>query len=203
MKKFVFNMGFDSSHVISVLTSEGIDDGSEIHLLTPTEVPDRQRNAVREIENYVDSVDVESEVITVDDFGQNFSQRVLGLGELLQDLEEVVLSLSGGPRDYLIPLAISASLNSDCIEKTYFRSDIDNELDSIELPEMPNEISGPEKDMLETVEEGDTVKELVNRSGKSQSTVYELLDGLESKGLVRSEGSPSEYSLTLTGMLMV
>lgn len=202
MKKFVFNMGFDSSHVISVLSSEGLEKGSQIFLLTPGEKEERQENAIREVENYLESVDVKTEISCVDSFGESFGERILGLSQLLSDLNKVVLSLSGGPREYLTPLAIAASINGENIEKTFMRNDIDNGLEEVEIPELPVNISDSEKDTLSRIEEGDTVKDLESKMEKSESTIYSMMKELEGKNLVHSEGSPRQFFITLSGRIL-
>jgi len=202
MKSFLFKLGFDPSHVMSVLAAEGMKDGDQIILIAPTISEKRQRNAVEEVERFASSLDIDVSIRVVDGLGDSFSERIEGLKKLFSDLENIVLSLSGGTRDCLIPLTIAATLTGEDIDKTYFRSDIDSELEKVEFPSLPVNISKAQKQLLNRLNENKlTVKELATKLDKSESTVYEQLSVLTGKNLVRSTGSPKKYSITFSGKL--
>lgn len=204
MKTFVFNMGFDPSHVFSVVTSEGLEDGSQVVLITPEELEQRQKNAISEIGNYVKSLDVDCEVLTTEDFEGGFrtdssiGEKLVSIQHLLSRFENVVLSLSGGPRDFLIPLTLAASLTGG-LNKTYFRSDITGELEEVELPNLPVSITPAGVELLKILKDRKmTAEKIAEEAGKSKSTIYEKMKEMEEKGLVTSEGRPAEYSANLS-----
>ncbi|WP_347722242.1 CRISPR-associated CARF protein Csa3 [Candidatus Nanohalococcus occultus] len=207
-KSFIFNMGYDTSHVHSVLSKESLEPGSSVILLVPpgktgSQSSDkRQENAIHDISNYLSSLDLNVELETMRLKGV-FDQDLLALNRFLSGLEgEVCLSLSGGSRDILIPLTLAASYNSQNIEKTYFRSDLNSGLNTFELPDSLFGADSVEKELLELAAgEPKTADQLSQRKNTSKSTVYRKLRGLKENGLI--EKTEEGYQPTLLGQILI
>jgi len=204
VKNFVFNMGYDTSHVTSVLAKEGVEEGSRIILLTPEEMDERQENSINDIQNHVLSLDFD---VSLEKFSvpKEFQERFFRVKELLDSLENTVLSLSGGSRDFLIPLTVVSVLTQEeDLKKVFFRSDLNSELKQIELPTVPRKLTGSEKELVKEIENNPcSAEKLVDKTGKSKSTVYRILKQLEENKLVepnKTEGKKI-YSLTFSGKL--
>lgn len=197
-------MGYDTSHIISVLAREGIEENSEIILLVP-EIDERQRNSIDDIRNHVSNLDIEVRLSKFK-LSSEFEQRFLQIQELLQNHSEVVMSLSGGSRDTLIPLTIASTVNQDSIDKTLFRSDIDSGLNEVEIPNIPTKLKKSGETVLNSLNYGQklSAKEVKQETGKSDSSVYSNLEKLENKNLVNTtkENGVKKYSLSLTGKIL-
>lgn len=204
VKSFVFNMGYDTSHVISVLASEGLESGSQVVLVTPGSVDNRQENAINDIRNYLDNLDIEVS-LQVFGGGESLESDIENFTGLFSDLENIVLSLSGGTRDLLIPLTAAYMMNSGNVDKTVFRSDIDSSLSEIELPELTVSLSDSKNAIVEALTSASGVQEIVENVDMSESTVYRKLSELENKGVVKSEKKNGRkiYSTTVTGKALL
>lgn len=134
--------------------------------------------------------------------GGSISERVLELDDFLKEKEDIIVSLSGGSRDILIPLTLTVSMNCESVSEVYFRSDLDNEINKIEMPFLPQNVKKSEKQLLSSIESEVSIKDLSEISGKSESTLYSSLERMEEKNLVYSKGSPRKYSKTLSGKLV-
>ena len=112
---------------------------------------------------------------------------MLGLTELISDLENVVVSLSGGPRDYLAPLTLASSFNGGNVKKVYLRSDINNSLTELELPEASVRLDSNEKEVISLIdqEENINITNLAGKLGISQSTASRRVNKLSGKDLVK------------------
>lgn len=189
VKNFIFNLGYDTSHIISVVSSEGVSKGSKIILIAPEDRNDRQMNAVDDIFNYVSSLnqDIEIKFFNPED---SLLDNVGSFSKLFSDVENLVLSLSGGPRDWLIPMTIASNLSQDSIQKVYFRSDLDSELNEIDIPGLSPGLDESELEVLEAFEkEFKPVNTVVGEVSISESTIYRKLEDLEDRGLVEKTES--------------
>ena len=196
-KNFVFNMGYDTSHITSVLASEGLEEGSEVVLVTPQERNDRQENSINDIRNYLNSLDFKAS-LEIFPAGKSFQDDVENFSSLFSNLENVVLSLSGGPRDFLIPMTVAALAEGDNIDKTCFRSDIDSSLKDLELPHFKIELKGSERKVLEAVTDSPKdIADIVSATGLSESTVYRKISELKERGLL--EENSDGYEATTVG----
>lgn len=194
-KSFVFNMGYDTSHVFSVLSKEGLDHGSSVILTVPRNRDERQENAIEDIRNYLASLDIK---VSLETFavGESLNSDLIEFNRLLSDLDSVVVSLSGGPRDSLIPLTISATVQQSNMLKTYFRSDISSELETLDLPHLQSEdLSKSDEKLLEEIQNRESPQSIVENVEMSESSVYRKLSDLDERDLIDKE----KMELTDTG----
>jgi CRISPR locus-related DNA-binding protein len=200
-KDFVFNMGYDISHVISVLSKEGVDNGSKVVLITPESTDERQENSIKDIQNHLEDLDfdVNLEVLRIED---GISDGLNRIGGAFSDLQNLVVSLSGGPRDNLIPLILVSVFSSQDIGKIYFRSDINSELKEIELPKSKLDLKKSEKKVLESCRDNyRSVSELVTETDLSESTVYRKTSKLDDQGLlVKKDSEVNRYKSSGLGV---
>lgn len=194
-RNFVFNMGYDTSHITSVLASEGMKN-SKVVLVTPKDRDERQENSIKDIRNYLDTLDIDAS-LQVFPAGSSFQEDLENFASLFSRLEDIVLSLSGGPRDFLIPLTVASVISPGNIQKTVFRSDIDSDLRKVEIPEAVFDLDSSSMQVLEKLEEEDMpAPELAEHVDFSESTLYRKLGKLEEKGVIEAqmeEGSKTYY----------
>lgn len=201
-KCFVFNMGYDTSHVTSVLASEGLEDGTRVVLAVVPGLDERQENSVSDVRNYLDSIDIETELSLVEVSG-SMGERIAKFLDILEGEREKVVSLSGGPRDNLVPLTLAVSASQDSPEKVYMRSDVDSKLQRVNIPDTPVDLSDSESYILQSLDGFTSVESVISELDYSDSTVYRRLSDLESRELVESRKLDGEscYRLTATGRL--
>jgi CRISPR locus-related DNA-binding protein len=199
---FVFNMGYDTSHVTSVLASEGLEDGTRVVLAVVQGLDERQENSVSDVRNYLDSIDIETELSLVEVSG-SMGERIAKFLDILEGERQKVVSLSGGPRDNLVPLTLAVSASSKGPEKVYMRSDVDSKLQRIDIPDTPVDLSDSESGILQSLDGFTSVESIISELDYSGSTVYRRLSDLESRELVESRKLDGEscYRLTATGRL--
>lgn len=185
-KDFVFNMGYDTSHIMSVLGEEGIEEGSKVFLVLPQKIDSRQSNSIEDIENYLNSLDFDvflEEIRLSHDFQENLKV----LNNLFDRLENCVLSLSGGPRDHLISLIVAAMYSEDQPSKIVFRSDLDSEIREIGLPGIFHDLNDSEQKVLDSLTSNYQPVEVVREDlDISDSTVRRCLTSLVDQGLIDS-----------------
>lgn len=198
-KNFIFNMGYDISHVTSVLANEGLEDGSRVVLVKPGQRDERQENSIEDIRNHLNSLDVDVS-LGIFPSGESFERDIENFLDLYSRLEKVVLSLSGGSRDLLIPMTI-ASVFSGEIDETYFRSDIDSDLQKMQIPHAGFDLNDSEQEIMEALgKDSENVQEIIDVTDLSRSTVYRRLGALEEKEIV--EEKEEGYTKTLTGKII-
>jgi CRISPR-associated protein Csa3 len=203
MKTFIFNMGYDISHVSSVLAKEELDDGSCVILLVPGEPDERQSNAIRDIENQLDSLDIDIELETFT-AGNSVVEDIGPIMSLLERVDNPVVSLSGGSRDILVPLTVALIIVDRDVKEIYFRSDVSSELEKLSLPKMGVDIDERGRQILKSAGSGLTVKELAEETDLSKSTVYRRIEELESKGLIEvRDESPEEIVISGLGKAII
>ena len=202
MTTFVFNMGYDTSHVSSVLARESLDDDCRVILLTPGNSDDRQRNAINDIDNQLSSLDVDIGLETFS-AGKSVEEDIAPILELLRAEDDLIVSLSGGSRDILVPLTAALMVYEGEVDKLYFRSDLSSELSEIDLPDLRISLSSTEKDILRVVDSGsDSVDGIAEDTDYSHSTVYRRKDDLVDKNLLeKKEAKPARFKLTELGRI--
>lgn len=197
-KRFVFNMGYDTSHVTSVLTSEGLEDDSEVYLIVPDSIDDRQRNSIADIRNYIDSLNLEIELACFE-ADEGLESNILKFSELFPFSGKTILSLSGGPRDHLVPLTLAASLNSSEIDQFYFRSDLDSDIENLNVPDLHPDLSDTDKQILKAIESKySEASEIEQEVDASDSTVYRRIRSLLERNLVEEKDLNGSSSFRAT-----
>ena len=185
MKTFVFNMGYDYSHITTVLAKEGVEDKTVIYLLMPSEVDSRQENSVRQLRTHLDSFTSDIELNKVEMYS-GFQKNLLAVDDLLDDLEDPIVSFSGGPRDHLVPMVLAASMKDSQIEEAYIRSDLDNAVNTLDIPNLGIKLEEDEKELINLVESGEmNIDQIASKLDVSQSTASREVNSLSNKGLLK------------------
>lgn len=198
-KNLIFNMGYDTSHITSVIAKEGLEDGSTIILIAPERSNERQKNALDDVRNHLESLSIDIEM-QVPRATKNIYENLKSIGTLLDERSNIVLSLSGGPRDTLIPLTLAATFKPQNIQTTYFRSDIDSELKKIEIPTSKTDLSEANKKILDKCsKQPNNVQELVRNTEFSESTVYRNKNELIERGLLETQNESKKLITTTLG----
>ena len=202
---FVFNLGYDTSHIISVLGSEGLESDSRVVILVPKKIDSRQNNSIKDLENHLRSLGKESSLEKCRLSG-DLQEKIMRLTRLYRRLDDVVLSLSGGPRDHLIPMLVALIYSKDQIAKTVFRSDLSSELKQLNLPGSFHDLNSSESHVLEAL--GDRYRSVNSLEGEipdiSESTVRRSLESLVNQGLAetKTRNGKKNWKITTSGKII-
>jgi CRISPR-associated protein Csa3 len=215
MKTYISPLGFETTHVISLIVKHGIEKGDRIILLRPIASDSRADRAVADIMDLTAKVDrtITVDVVPIDH--RNFGAMILSLMDLIASAAppavpaggKVIVNLSGGPREILIALTAASMALSERVYKTTNFSDIDRELREIELPHIARTLDKTAWQILRDLagHEHTTLVEVATRTGASESTVSRQsakLAGLRAVEIVPA-GRSKRITLTLSGRVLL
>ncbi|MEA1908782.1 MAG: CRISPR-associated CARF protein Csa3, partial [Euryarchaeota archaeon] len=188
MKTYISPLGFETTHVISLIVKHGIGKGDRIILLQPVASDPRADHAIDDIKDLTGKVDrtITVDVVPIDH--HDFSAMMLRLMDLISSAApsppassilpapargKVIVNLSGGPREILIALTAASIALSELVYKTTNFSDIDRELREIELPHIVRTPDAKVRQILgDILKNGPTtLTAITSRLGISESTI--------------------------------
>jgi CRISPR-associated protein Csa3 len=187
----------------------GIERGDRLILIRPEEEKDsRGESTVRAIKDLSRQID-SSIAVDIHRVGhRDFEGMVISLIGLLTNAEgQVVVNLSGGPREIFLAFVVACLSQSQKIFKTTSFSDIDRTMNEIVLPNITHIIDDRLKRILKDVDshQPTTITEIAKRLEISESTVSrqvgELL-GLKALDIAQ-KGKMKEVRITLTGKILL
>ncbi|MCK5108880.1 MAG: winged helix-turn-helix transcriptional regulator [Methanosarcinales archaeon] len=232
MKTYISPLGFETTHIISLIVAHGIEKGDRIIILRPI-VPDpRADHALDDIKDLTGKVDhtITVDVVTIDH--HDFSAMVLSLMDLIASAAQpattppttqpaapsppvpptpargkVIINLSGGPREILIALTAASITLSELVYKTTNFSDIDRELREIKLPHIVRTPDVKVRQILgDILENGPTtLTAIASRLGISESTISRSCAKLADMQAVEitPDGRNKQITLTLSGKVLL
>ena len=215
MKTYISPLGFETTHVISLIVKHGIEKGDHIILLRPIESDSRADRAVADIKDLTGKVDrtITVDVVPIDH--HDFGAMMLNLMDLIASATQpaapargkVIVNLSGGPREILIALTAASMALSDSIYKTTNFSDIDRELREIELPHIARTPDEKVRQILGDIikNEPTTLTAIAARLGVSESTISRSCAKLADMYMVEITpvGRNKQIALTLSGKVLL
>jgi len=133
---------------------------------------------------------------------------VLSLKDLLEKAEgQVIVNLSGGPREIFLAFAIACISKPEKIHKTTNFSDIDRSLNEIRLPNVVAALEEKQIRILKDISEFSpaTITDIAERLSLSESTISRQVARLaDIQALeVFPRGKTKELRITLTGKLLL
>ncbi len=218
MKTYISPLGFETTHIISLIVKHGIEKGDCIILLRPNAPDSRADRAVEDIKDLTAKVDrtITVDVAKIDH--HDFGAMILRFMDLISSAappappaapagSKVIVNLSGGPREILVALTAASMALSDSIYKTTQFSDIDRELSEIELPHITRTLDKTAWQILDDVlkHEPTTLTAVAGRIGASESTVSRQsakLAGLRGVEITPA-GRKKQIALTLSGRVLL
>ena len=209
MKTYISLSGFDTSQIVSLIVKYGIESGDRITLVRPEDEKDSRGEstvqAIKDLSRQIDS-SIEVDIHRVDH--RDFESMVISLIDLLKNAEgQVMVNLSGGPREIFLAFVVACLSESQKIFKTTNFSGIDRTMNEITLPNITHILDERLKRVLKDVSENQptTITEIAQRLKISESTVSrqigELL-GLKALDLTQ-KGKIKEVRITLTGKILL
>jgi CRISPR-associated protein Csa3 len=209
MKTYISMSGFDTSQIVSLMVKYGIERGDRIILIRPEEEKDSRGEstvqAIKDLSRQIDS-SIEVDIHRVDH--RDFEGMVISLIDLLKNAQgQVVVNLSGGPREIFLAFVVACLSNSQKIFKTTNFSDIDRTMNEIVLPNITHILDERLKRVLRDVDsyQPTTITEIAQRLEISESTVSRQIGeliGLKALDLTQ-KGKTKEVRITLTGKILL
>ena len=209
MKTYISLSGFDSSQIVSLIVKYGIEGGDTIVLIRPIEEKDPRGEqtvqAIRDLSRQIDS-SIDLKIYRVNH--QDFEGMVSSLKDLIEKAEgEIIVNLSGGPREIFLPFTIASIACSNKISRATNYSDIDRRLNEFVLPNISAEIEEKQKQILLDImnNQPTNIGDIAQRLSISESTISRQVGRLvDLRALcIVPKGKTKEISITLTGRMLI
>ena len=209
MQTYISPIGFNTTSVTRALINHGIEGDDTVVLVRPTEKTDDNRGAeaVADVKQLLQEI-APTISVRVEEIPHNeFETAVMQCSEIIRSAESsVVVSLSGGARDVLLPLTVATLAYEQAVESTLGYSDIDGQVREWVLPNISATPSDGQRATLAEVAESNpeiSIPELTTRRDSAKSTVTRHVNELEADGFVTSqiEDRTKYVSITLAGRL--
>lgn len=209
MQTFISPIGFNTTSVTRSLLDYGIDTEDAVQLIRPaTETDDnRATEAVEDVRQLLQEIEptvsVSVETVPHDDF----EEAVMTCSDLLRTASgEVVVSLSGGARDVLLPLTVATMAHEAAVTTTLGYSDIDGQVRDLGLPSITSTPSDGARTTLRAINDGNsptTLPALAADLEAAKSTITRHVAALEEIGYVSTwtENRTKHIVITLSGRL--
>ena len=209
MKTYISLSGFDSSQIVSLIVKYGIEGGDCIVLIRPIEEKDPRGEqtvqAIQDLSRQIDS-SIDLKIYRVNH--QDFEGMVYSLKDLIEKAEgEIIVNLSGGPREIFLPFTIASIACSNKISRATNYSDIDRRLNEFVLPNISAEIEEKQRQILLDImnNQPTNIGDIAQRLSISESTISRQVGRLvDLRALcIVPKGKTKEISITLTGRLLI
>jgi CRISPR-associated protein Csa3 len=213
MKTYISPLGFDTTHIISLIVKHGIEKHDRIILLRPVASDSRADRAVEDIKNLTTKIDsaISLDVVKISPWLWCHNTLIHGSDSLSRPTRHVrqqdYRNLSGGPRDILIALTVASMALSDSIYKTTNWRDIDREFRELELPHIART---PDKKMRQILDDilkhaPTTLTAIAARLGISESTISRSCAKLANIPAIEITpiGRNKQITLTLSGRVLL
>ena len=209
MQTFISPIGFNTTSVTRSLLEYGIEDEDDVQLVRPdTETDnDRAAEAVADVEQLLQEIEPTISVTVETVPHADFEAAVMRCSDLLNTAAgEVVVSLSGGARDVLLPLTVATIAHDTTVATTLGYSDIDGQVREFGLPTVSTTVSDGALETLRAVADANssmTLPELASNLEAVKSTITRHVSSLEDAEYVTAwtEDRTKHVSITLSGQL--
>lgn len=215
MRTYLSPLGFDTSHVISLIVRCGIERGDRICLIRPEfgkdARADRAIETVREMSQKI-SGDISVDVLRIDN--RNIETMILSLLDEIRASTppfrpdgSLIVNLSGGPREVLVALTTATLILAPRIHQCAIFSDIDRETEIHKPPRLPFSIDDRTLQILADVaaHSPTSISEIAGRVQVSESTASRICAKLASEELVHVQQEKRSRVVTLqfSGKIML
>lgn len=209
MKTYISLSGFDSSQIVSLIVKHGVEGKDRIILIRPEVELDARGEqmvqAIRDLSHQIDS-SIDLQIHRVNH--RDFEGMVVSLKALLEKAEgQIIVNLSGGPREIFLAFTVACLSQSGRIFKTTSYSDIERSLQEIALPNITAILEDRQKRILKDVIDSQptSITDIARRLSVSESTVSRQVARLAELGALhlQSKGKTKEVRITLTGRILL
>jgi len=197
-KTIVATLGFDPSVILKIIGEHGLSDNSKIILITPKTMHPKAKNAIKEIQNFIEKIssNIKIKILKIEE--DKFEDNVIKLKNLLSKLTEPIIDISGGPRILALTLYIAAGIVE--IPLVYLTLETTSnrlKLPTISIPK--STLTERQKQILSLLPEKPI--EIAKKLKLSKSAVSRHLKTLTNKGLTIKYNN--QYYPTLTAKALL
>ena len=209
MTTYLSPIGFNTTSVTRVLSNKDLASGDAVVLLRPAEETDDNRaaEAVEDVDRILQQIEptisVSVERLPHDDF----ETAVMTCSKVIRSAEgSVVVSLSGGARDVLLPLTVATMAHAQQVDSTLGYSDLDGLVREWLLPNITATPSAGQRSTLAAIDatgSAVSIPELTTQRDAAKSTITRHVNALAADGFVTAwtEDRTKHVSITLAGRL--
>lgn len=192
MKVFISPLGFDTSHILSLIVKYGIEEEDRINLLMSSKTDERADSAFKSVEEMIHKIDSRITVKRILLDHSDFPDMIVTSIKAIKNASKedcdtsVIVNLSGGPREILVALTIaSVSLVPKIAQVTCY-SDVSRQLSKIDLPYFTSPLQGRELAVLRDIKDyGPTsISDIAERMQISESSISRYCTRLLSIGVI-------------------
>lgn len=193
-----------SDQILPMVVKYGIEGGDHIIIIQP-EGEEPAVQAIKDLSRQIDS-SIEVDIHRVNHI--DFEGMVVSLIDLLKKADgQIVVSLSGGPREIFLAFVVACLSQSQKIFKTTNFSDIDRTMNEIVLPNITHILDERLRKVLKDVYENQptTIRDIAQRLNISESSASRQVHDLaELKALdLTPKGKIKKVRITLTGKILL
>lgn len=192
MKVYISPLGFDTSHVVSLIVKYGIEAGDGIILLMSDTRDERAESAYTSVAEMVHTIDAGIAVRRVHLDHRDFSGMVLACIEAVKGTvrdtpgASIIVNLSGGPREILVALTVASVSHAPQITQFTSYSDVSRHLSAIDLPYLTSPLTGRELEVLQDIQDSGptSISDIAKRVQISESSASRYCARLLSNRLI-------------------
>lgn len=189
---YISPLGFDTSHILSLIVKYGIEAEDGIVLLMSNTMDERAESAFKSVTEMIHTIDARITVKRVQLDHSDFSGMILACIEVIKSTLEdclgtsIIVNLSGGPREILVALTIASVSHAPKIAQFTSYSDVSRQLSEIDLPYLASPLQDRELAVLQDIRDfGPTsISEISNRLHISESSTSRYCARLLSNRLI-------------------
>lgn len=192
MKVYISPLGFDTSHVLSLIVKYGIEAGDGIIMVMSDTRDERAESAFTSVTEMVHTIDAGIAIRRVNLDHRDFSGMVLTCIEAITGTlhdtpgASIIVNLSGGPREILVALTVAAVSHAPQIAQFTSYSDVSRQLSEIDLPYLTSPLRDRELAVLKDIQDfGPTsISDIAQRLQISESSASRYCARLVSNRLI-------------------
>ncbi len=211
MRTYISPIGYDSRRVTRPILSNGLDEGDHIILLRPDadENDQRARSAIRDVTDFLEEIEPDVQLDTAEITYDDLSGAALECSDILQAAEgDLIVALTGGAREILVPFALAAFVHAPRIHQTLTFSDVDGRVREWALPVLQAHVPQKAQRTLAVISEADSpisMPALTEQIEQSKSTATRHVDTLAENDAVTTfrDGKTKYAEITFTGRLLL
>ncbi|MGC9069359.1 MAG: CRISPR-associated CARF protein Csa3 [Thermoprotei archaeon] len=197
-RTIIITLGFDPSVVLKIIGEHGLSNSSRVVLITPKTSHPKAKNAIKEIQNFIEKINNNVKVSVLKIEENKFEENIIRLKKFLSKFSETIVDISGGPRILALTLYIASGIAG--IPYIYLTLETTGErikLPTISLPR--SSLTERQKEILSLLPEKPI--KIARKIRLSKSAVSRHLKILVNKGLATKHGD--QYYPTITAKTLL
>lgn len=193
MRTYVSPIGYDTRRVTRPVIRNGIGSQDQVVLIRPAvnEGAERSEQAIRDVKQLLREIEPAADIDVREVSTESLPETSLACSQIIRSLDgDVILSLTGGARDILLPMMMAGLLHTDAIDRTLFFSDLDSDVSEWHLPDLtavpPQKVHATVNQLL-AADGWQSYSTLAEVTDQSKSTVVRHINELADAGLVETQ----------------